>query len=384
MEHAMMPYRTLAVKLSLLVCFAILSLQPLPAQQKGDSASGAAWPVVRGNALQTGVAATTLPDKLETVWTFKAKDAFEGAVAIADGVVYAGCYDEHLYAIDLTTGKQKWKYKMGPTKAAPAVHKGTVYIGDEDGTFHAVDVLNGQKRWTFETKGEITATANFFGDDVLIGSYDGVLYCLSRDGKVRWKVRTEGPVNGSPAVVGERTFVAGCDSQLHIIDLMAGKEVGKVDLGGQAAATAAVKGDHLYVGTMANEVQGINWKKADVTWTFKPERRAREFFASAAVTDKLVIVGSRDRKVYALDRDSGKKVWEFETGSRVDPSPIVVGQRVYAASGDGNLYVLDLAKGTKIQQLQLGRSITASPAAAQEHLVIGTTDGVLYCLGKKR
>ena len=68
-------------------------------------------------------------------------------------------------------------------------------------------------------------------------------------------MKTDGPVNGAAAVVGDRTFVAGCDSILHVLDAKTGKELGTVELGGQAAATAAVVGDRL-VGTMAEPGRG--------------------------------------------------------------------------------------------------------------------------------
>src|SRR5687767_10204952 len=77
------------------------------------------WPIFRGNVEQTGVAATTLPDKLQIKWQFKAKDGIEGTAAIVDGVVYIGSFDKHLYALDLKSGQEKWKYKAGPFKAAP-------------------------------------------------------------------------------------------------------------------------------------------------------------------------------------------------------------------------------------------------------------------------
>src|SRR5215469_10619362 len=91
-----------------------------------DDPSKPAWPVFRGNAEQTGIAVATLPDKLEVLWKFSTKDAIEGAPAIDRGVVYVGSYDEHLYALDLETGKEKWKYKAGPFKASPAVRDGAV------------------------------------------------------------------------------------------------------------------------------------------------------------------------------------------------------------------------------------------------------------------
>src|SRR5438105_2229627 len=100
--------------------------------------SAADWPLFRGDALQTGVAKDALPESLAVLWKVQAKDGFDAAAAIAGGVVYAGSQDEYLYALDLVTGKEKWKYKAGPIKAAPSVKDGAVYVGDEDGKFHCV------------------------------------------------------------------------------------------------------------------------------------------------------------------------------------------------------------------------------------------------------
>jgi outer membrane protein assembly factor BamB len=344
---------------------------------------GAAWPIFRGNPRQTGVIEAALPDKLEVLWTFSTKDGIEGAAAIADGVVYIGALDENLYALDLADGKEKWRYKAGPIKAAPAVQGGSVYVGDCDGLFHCVDAAKGEKRWTYETGAEITSGANFAPDAVLFASHDETLYCLTPAGKLRWKFKTEGPVFGSLAVADGKTFVAGCDSQLHVLDLAKGEQIASVDLGGQSGATAAVVGDRLYVGTMTNQFEAIDWKNAKVAWTFEPER-AQPFYASAAVTDKLVIVGSRDKRVWALDRATGKDVWSFATDRQVDASPIVAGQRVYAPSMDGKLYVLELATGRLVQKIALDSSITASPAVAGGRLVVGTTKGTVYCLGAKK
>ena len=65
------------------------------------------WPLFRGNPLQTGVASSALPADLVVRWKFKTKDSIEAAAAIVNGVVYAGSFDEHLYALDLATGKEK-------------------------------------------------------------------------------------------------------------------------------------------------------------------------------------------------------------------------------------------------------------------------------------
>jgi outer membrane protein assembly factor BamB len=338
------------------------------------------WLLFRRTPQQTGVTPTTVPNKLVVLWTFKAEDSFESAVAVSRGVVYAGSMDEHLYAVNLKDGKQKWKYKAGPFKAPPAVRGGLVYVGDLDGILHCVDGARGTKKWTFEAGAE-AGGVNFHGDDVLFASHDENLYCLTRDGKQRWKFRTEGQIYGSVSVAEGKTFLVGCDSKLHVIDIAKGKELHSVDLGGQTAATAAVRGDKLYVGTMRNQVKAIDWKKGEEVWTYRPDRQAQAFYASAAVNDKYVVIGNRDNRVHCIDRKKGEVVWTFPTGNKVDSSPVIAGSRVVVGSLDGKVYVLDLASGKEVTKVTLDGPISAAPVVVGGKVLIGTQKGTLYCLG---
>lgn len=367
--------------LGLVVCVGLVTLPEGPAKAPAPAAGD--WTVFRGNALQTGLSTSTLPDELTELWKFETKDSIEGAPAVADGVVYLASMDENLYALSLADGKQKWVYKGGSFKASPAVHGKTVYAGDSDGKFHAVDAATGKKRWVFETGAEITGGANFYNDLVVFGSYDETLYCFTEAGQEKWHFKTQGPFNGSPAVADGKTFVAGCDSNVHVIDVAKGTELTAVDLGSQSGATAAVSGDNLYVGTMGNQVQAIDWKKGAVVWTFQAAKGAQPFYSSAAVAGDLVVIGSRDRRIYALERKSGTERWSFATGGRVDSSPVVVGDRVYCGSMDRYLYVLDLANGRQLAKVKLDNPISGSPAVAGGRLLIGTQKGTLYCFGSK-
>jgi outer membrane protein assembly factor BamB len=317
---------------------------------------------------------------LQTLWTFRAKDGFENTVAVADGVVYAASMDEHLYAIDLARGKQKWKFKGGPFKAPVAFRKDRVYVGDLDGTLYCVDARTGTKKWIFEANSEVSG-ANFHGEDVLIASHDEHLYCLTKDGKERWKYKTDGPIYGTPAVASGKTFVAGCDNQMHVLDIPKGTLIRSVNLGGQTGASACVVGDELYLG-MRSDVKAINWKKGEINWTFRPVRGQQ--FASAAATDKYIVISGRDRKIYAVDSKKGTRLWSFPTGGMVDSSPVIVGTRVIVGSQDSNLYVLDLATGKKIQEIPLDGPINASPVVVDGKVLIGTQKGTLYCLGAKK
>jgi hypothetical protein len=270
----------LKLQTSLLVVFVLV---PMPAC--------ADWPLFRGNERQDGVARTTLPDVLEVKWKIKLEDGIESTAAIVKDTAYVGCFDQHLYALDLKNGAVQWKYKAGPIKAPVAYREGMLFVGDEDGLFHCVDAAKGTKIWTFQTGNEISAGANFSGDKILVGSHDSHLYCLDQKGKETWKFKIEGgPVMATPVVAGKLTFVAGCDSMMHFIDLEKGTGLAKIELGGQVGASAAVLGNHAYVGTMTNDFKALDLTKKEVIWNVE-SKKEQPFHASAAVKDDVVVTG---------------------------------------------------------------------------------------------
>ncbi|MBA4188789.1 MAG: hypothetical protein C0467_12390 [Planctomycetaceae bacterium] len=381
------------------LCAALLSLsaaaQPpsdLPKKPADKDSPGpfriapAIWPVFRGDATMTGVGTAKLPDQLEERWTFKTGDAIEGSPIIAGEVVYVASLDKHLYAIELATGKQKWKVKLGAMKASPGMKGNRIYVGNLEGVFHCVNAADGKLLWKFEADGEITAAANFHGENIIFGSHDSNLYCLNPEGKKVWATPVDGPINSTAAVVGDRTFATGCENGvLHVIDAKTGKELGNIDLGGSTVTTAAVVGDWVYASMVSNQVVGADLKGLKKVWSFEAPKRQQPFQSSPAVTTGLVIAGSRDKKVYALDAKTGEQKWNFVTEGQVDASPVIVGDRVYVGclSDDGNFYVLDLKTGKKIQELQLFSPVVGSVAVGPDSILVGTDKGLLYCLGKK-
>jgi|WetSurSiteA1Bulk_404760.scaffolds.fasta_scaffold05603_2 eukaryotic-like serine/threonine-protein kinase len=342
------------------------------------------WVMFRGSPALTGVSDAGLPTPLRLRWSFQAKDSIESSAAIASGIVFFGSMDGSLNAVDLATGKRRWRYATsGPVQeSSPCVRNGVVYIGDLNGVFHAVDALSGKVRWTFKTAAEIKSSPSVSGNRVYFGSYDQNLYCLSADtGTPIWKFTTEGPVHSTPAMDRKHVYVSGCDETFRAIDALSGKQTFALQLGAYAGASAALRDDHAYVGTFGNEVLGIDLRKRGVQWVYKHPTRNFPFYSSAAVTADRVVIGGRDKMVHCLDRATGKELWTFLTKARVESSPLVLGNRVFLGSNDGLLYELDLVSGKKVWDFTAGAPLSASPGASQGSLVIGSQDGMLYCFG---
>ncbi|MCZ6509835.1 MAG: PQQ-binding-like beta-propeller repeat protein [Alphaproteobacteria bacterium] len=80
-------------------------------------AAGADWPMFRGNAANTGVstgaAAGDIGKEPKFLWRFDTGGVVESSPAIADGVLYQGTFNRALFALDATSGRELWRFRVG-------------------------------------------------------------------------------------------------------------------------------------------------------------------------------------------------------------------------------------------------------------------------------
>ena len=119
-----------------------------------DAATGALrWRVEQGVKTDTGLAVAGDALYANALYTLDAVDAatgdrlwqrpVEGTVGssptVADGVVYIGSPDGHLYAVDAASGETLWRYRTGERVfSTPATADGVVYFGSVDEHLYAL------------------------------------------------------------------------------------------------------------------------------------------------------------------------------------------------------------------------------------------------------
>ncbi len=107
-----------------------------------------------------------------------------------DGTVYIAGFDHILYALDMETGRLKWKTNLhGSLVASPAVGEdGTIYQGAYSGSIFALDGANGKVKWEIDTGAHIYASAAIAPDNVIyFGSTSGTFYAVEGStGEIKW------------------------------------------------------------------------------------------------------------------------------------------------------------------------------------------------------
>src|SRR5207245_6751878 len=101
--------------------------------------AGGSWAQFRGNPRLTCTATTAPPATLKLLWKYQVGESIDSSAAIVNDVVYVGAGTGDLVAIDLATGKLRWKYPTGSAigESSPAVARDAVFVGDSSGVLHA-------------------------------------------------------------------------------------------------------------------------------------------------------------------------------------------------------------------------------------------------------
>ena len=71
------------------------------------------------------------------MWSYSTWGCADSSPIIANGIVYVGCNDHNIYALDAGTGAKVWSYLTGDFWASPAVANGIVYVGSGDHSIYA-------------------------------------------------------------------------------------------------------------------------------------------------------------------------------------------------------------------------------------------------------
>lgn len=276
------------------------------------------------------------------IWQFRCEDEVRSSPVVADGVLYVGCYDNNLYALNAKTGEFLWKYATeGGIAATPCVWKDRVLFGSEDRFFYAVSVRSGRILWTCPTEGRIRSSARVELEHAFFGSDDRRLYAVNaNNGQVVWRFEALEAIRSSPAVGDEMVYVGSDDYHLYAVDLQTGRQ----------------------------------------RWKF---RTNRNIISSPALHSGLVIFGSMDWNVYALDEHSGWSVWRFRTNQAVVGSPRIMDGVVYIGSADGYLYALELGNGRLVWKFNTGSQVVSTPAVTEKSLYISTLGGEIISVNRK-
>lgn len=318
-------------------------------------------------------------------WQFELT-GWAGSPAVDDGTLFVtevfGGEEGAIYAVSTEDGTEQWRFTTGDTLSDPVVQDDSVYVGDSDHVY-SLSTADGSKVWQRELPDATSISGLTVTDDaVYVGSINSHVYSLSRsDGSVNWRTWQQGTVFEQPAVSDGTVYAAGEQEPgaVYAFDAADGAEQWGVEVDREIMAAPTVVDGTVYVAGVALSATdgGEVWRSP----VGKPlEGPGRKVKTKPVVVDGLVLLGSNDNFLYALDASDGSQRWTFETGFDVSSTPTVVDGIAYFGSGDEALYALSASDGTEQGRVTPGGEIYSSPTVVDDTVYVGTSGHTVYAI----
>jgi eukaryotic-like serine/threonine-protein kinase len=337
-------------------------------------------------------------------WSFQAEGPIRGSASIEGGSIYFGSADGFVYALNKNDASLQWKFQTGGAIAgAPAVTPSMVIVAGRGQSVYALSRKNGAVVWSFETLPTLTTPTewNYFtaspvvtGDQVLVPSGDGHLYSLDLpSGKKRWAFKTGDSLRATPLVVGDTIYQPSGDDHVYALSsrgtllwkfATAGVnyDLSKGFIRSDIFTRPALKDGLLIFGSRDANVYAVDVSRREKAWTFAYDST---WAMSTAIDEDSVFVGwSTNNKINALDLKTGKQKWEFDAGSHTYTTALVVNDALYFGSANGAVHALNKRDGSLKWRYSVGADIYSSLVHDENSLYFGTDDGRFIALTQEK
>jgi outer membrane protein assembly factor BamB len=354
---------------------------------------------------------------LDVRWRGRTDDNVVSSPAVADGVVYVGSLDGHLYAFPeegcggecdpLWTGLVD-----GPIQGSPAVNRGAAFVTAQD-RLYAFDATGCgvpvcPAEWTARV-GPVDASPTVAGGSVFVQNRDGTLFAVDADGCESsecfplWRSFSSGTSSlASPAVAGGivytvsgsriRAFpVSGCDFPI------CNHEWTTPPLGGSmfgAVSTPSVSGGQVFVTSVTGRLfafpaAGCEASLCNYSWHGVMGIASE---ADAPAIGNGFVYATADRKLLAYNASGcggGASIcsalWTSPTMQLGGSAPVIAGSVVYLGAADNRLYAFPDSCGAPVcsplRSVLTGAVIRSSPAVVNGNVLVGSNDNNVYSLG---
>jgi glucose dehydrogenase len=351
------------------------------------------WLRFRKDEHNSARAEELLQPPLSVKWTFKAPEAIISSPSVGEGLVYIGCRDKNLYALNASTGGLVWKYTTGDwVDSSAAISDGNLYFTSRDGNLYCLKASDGQFLWKYQSGGTDCSSALVADGLVFAGSGfpNKFIYALDSDAGLKtWQTETGQMVYSSPAASGQNLYIGSNDGNLYCLKRSNGAVQWKFSTKGRFHFTCPSIDDqrvYLASGYFDWNIYALNINSGKLLWkhTIEDRKPTPTYVSSIAQgSGKIFVVsGYETQYLYCLNSSSGALIWkkELSPSTRLGfaSSPCVTEDVVYVVSAEGKLLSFEIATGRLLWQYDLGAKVLSSPCVSEGILYIATMDGTFY------
>jgi outer membrane protein assembly factor BamB len=331
-----------------------------------------------------------LPGTLRVAWHLKTNGGFSSSPTLAGTTLYVGNNAGQVLAVNVENGKPLWTYRVtNPVMSAPIIDGNLIFVAEGN---------------------ENSPTDSTPARPLHVGDGPNAIVALNQsDGKVVWSRALDGTGMPTPAIVNG--VLVHHDGAGNIVGLnpQTGAVVYERNIHSIASMVAALPlwGNRwVTAGEWTNDLWTFRASDGTTLWSTHFSRVASGLGDCPPVTDGLriycdyivppsaateVVVGdSANERAYAVDVNTGKKIWDVQIDSGTVPPrneaaiPLIADGMVFMGSSmEPVMTALDPATGKIVWQRKVNGNVLNGPVCVDSVLYFGDLGGYLWALDAK-
>jgi outer membrane protein assembly factor BamB len=347
-------------------------------------------------------AETTLRPPLKLLARFSIPGMTIDSLSAAAGRLFAGGMNRQkrneVVALDAVNGKVVWSFTLdggGAMDVTPLYVGGTVCVGGQgDDNLYALDVNTGKLKWRIP--GAVSLYTNHpivWGRIVYYVAISTLIALDPLRGSRLWSFQLPSGLRTQTSPVASGPYLAVVDAPrkdsdegtLHIVDARTGSLVRRIGVPAQGI-TYPIAAEKNIIAASGREVACLNVSSGSLLWRTQL-LRGDAWGAMLACSGTSVFVrltqasGEGQGLLYSLDRDSGKTQWRFPTGGGSARRPVIANNLVYVTKSNPPRVVgVDMKMGKEVWGEDLLSGPTGDPIVAYGFLYV-PVEGTIYVFG---
>jgi len=285
-----------------------------------------------------------------------------------------------------------WSTRLGePIYAAPRFSAGQIYVTSTQSTgpnVFALDARSGTIRWRYATSGSITVAPTVGTTQVFVASDIGDTHFMraldAKTGSLVWQYTRNKPPEcmcSHDAHVGNGLLFAQTDGHslyaFAPVGAMPSQRIWQFKGDGARLTDPVTSAGLVLFGSADHDLYALDAKTGAVRWT---ARTGYGFVAAPVIAGGIAIAGNRGGTVHAYAVATGKPAWNFATTGAIDQPAVIQGDRVFVVSEDRTVYALDLKTGHPLWQHSLADYGLSAPVLAGGAAIVADRAGDLVAL----
>lgn len=317
------------------------------------------------------------------------------APAVAGDVLVIGSCEGTIHGLDVERGTSLWSYDTRDDGEAAQFHgealveNGTLYIGADglsEAHLYAIDVESGKVRWKRPFRYGIPTRILGIGGSIAFVTGAGELVSVdSADGGILWKLEPGKPTAGRQRVSaisdGSAIIHHTGDGRLLVVDGDSGKAGLDVAVGSAAAADPVLLGNQIYLGAESGEVVRVDATNGKGTARFELGGRLYGALGTDGERIFALVMDQDGTRLVCLDPALDTIVWERRSAEWTTFRPLIRDGRLDAGS-EGQFCSFRSADAEVIDCMPIDGT-ARSFARTHDAIIVGTIQGRVMAFGSR-